>query len=248
MKIYCFVCDKSTYGVTIDEDILCVGCDSNHVDVLDISEESSEDLNSENIISILRTGYHDVLSQNMTEIYDVNINFNEEKNEEGAALINSIWELIEQILLNHDGEIINTFRETIIDFREIIDISNNNMSFMAQVFIDDIIRNNINIDNNPRAVSKDYKKELKKLSFKITKSKLEDLKENDTCVICYDKYKIQGKKCIKLPACDHAFHMKCIGEWFKKNNSCPICRKQVPTDNEVYNKVNNICWDGVNVS
>ncbi len=247
MRIFCFICDKATYGVIIGDEILCVGCDSNHIDVLDIDEEP-EDLNSENIIDILRTGYRNVLNQNMIEIYDVNINLNEEgknDNEEGTALINSIWELIEQIIRNHGGEIINTFRETIIDTST---ASGDDISIMAQVFIDDIIRNNINIDNNSRSVSKDYNKELKKLSFKMKKTDLENLKGNDTCVICYDIYKIQGKKCIKLPACDHTFHMKCIGEWFKKNNSCPICRKQVPTDNDVYNKINNICWEGLNIN
>jgi len=29
-------------------------------------------------------------------------------------------------------------------------------------------------------------------------------------------------------ACHHEFHSQCLGQWFTKNDSCPLCRGQVP--------------------
>ena len=44
------------------------------------------------------------------------------------------------------------------------------------------------------------------------------------CSICMDNYKYKQYKRI-LPECKHTFHKKCIDNWFKKNSSCPVCRK-----------------------
>ena len=51
--------------------------------------------------------------------------------------------------------------------------------------------------------------------------------END-CSICMDNYKYKQYKRI-LPECKHTFHKKCIDNWFKKNSSCPVCRKDFLT-------------------
>ncbi len=45
------------------------------------------------------------------------------------------------------------------------------------------------------------------------------------CGICLDTYE-KGNEIVQLP-CLHFFHDKCISSWFKVNNSCPICRKEV---------------------
>jgi len=49
------------------------------------------------------------------------------------------------------------------------------------------------------------------------------------CSICMDNYKYKQYKRI-LPECKHTFHKKCIDSWFKKNSSCPVCRKDFLTD------------------
>lgn len=48
------------------------------------------------------------------------------------------------------------------------------------------------------------------------------------CGICMDNYKYKQYKRI-LPECKHTFHKKCIDNWFKKNSSCPVCRKDFLT-------------------
>ena len=48
------------------------------------------------------------------------------------------------------------------------------------------------------------------------------------CSICMDNYKYKQYKRV-LPECKHTFHKKCIDNWFKKNSSCPVCRKDFLT-------------------
>jgi hypothetical protein len=43
--------------------------------------------------------------------------------------------------------------------------------------------------------------------------------DTDDCSICLDK--LVNK--LIMP-CGHQFHTDCILDWFKKNNTCPICR------------------------
>ena len=49
--------------------------------------------------------------------------------------------------------------------------------------------------------------------------------EQDKCVICLENFK-KGDELIRTP-CFHCFHSKCIIEWFKNNNTCPICKFEV---------------------
>ncbi|XP_062117082.1 E3 ubiquitin-protein ligase SGR9, amyloplastic [Humulus lupulus] len=48
------------------------------------------------------------------------------------------------------------------------------------------------------------------------------------CVICKEEMR-EGREVCELP-CRHLYHWKCILPWFKKRNTCPYCRFQLPTD------------------
>eukprot|EP00112_Aurelia_sp_Birch-Aquarium-sp1_P006704 Seg1734.6 transcript_id=Seg1734.6/GoldUCD/mRNA.D3Y31 product="E3 ubiquitin-protein ligase RNF181" protein_id=Seg1734.6/GoldUCD/D3Y31 len=55
---------------------------------------------------------------------------------------------------------------------------------------------------------------------------------SEKCPICLAEFH-QDEVNKKLP-CKHCFHGECIIPWLKKTNSCPVCRKEFPTDNPAY--------------
>jgi E3 ubiquitin-protein ligase RNF115/126 len=55
------------------------------------------------------------------------------------------------------------------------------------------------------------------------KSKIPDDKLE--CMICMSNFQI-GEK-VKIMPCTHFFHTGCIREWFKANDTCPICKHSV---------------------
>ncbi|CAH1795276.1 unnamed protein product [Owenia fusiformis] len=55
---------------------------------------------------------------------------------------------------------------------------------------------------------------------------------NVKCPVCLGEYR-EGERAKELP-CKHNFHPKCILPWLKKTNSCPLCRHELPTDDEQY--------------
>lgn len=59
------------------------------------------------------------------------------------------------------------------------------------------------------------------------------------CVICKEEMR-EGREVCELP-CQHLFHWKCILPWFRKRNTCPCCRFQLPTD-DVFGEIQRL-WD-----
>ncbi len=57
---------------------------------------------------------------------------------------------------------------------------------------------------------------------------------NGTCVICTDEYILKQK--IICLSCSHFFHDECIITWLRKKNQCPVCRKELKTDDQDYEK------------
>lgn len=56
--------------------------------------------------------------------------------------------------------------------------------------------------------------------------------ENDDgeCVICLEEWEIGGV--VKEMSCKHKFHPNCIEKWLGIHGSCPVCRYQMPVDEE----------------
>lgn len=90
----------------------------------------------------------------------------------------------------------------------------------------------------PKPVEKTKLDLIKEKIFTFTytfKGNLEDIKEDEkeVCSICQENIE-DNQKCIRLD-CGHYFHAdnsNCcengnIFQWFKRNNSCPVCRKEV---------------------
>lgn len=62
---------------------------------------------------------------------------------------------------------------------------------------------------------------------------LQVVKNKNECVVCRDHFE-NSQKVIQLPACGHVFHEKCALTWLNHHNSCPFCRRELPTDDAEY--------------
>lgn len=52
------------------------------------------------------------------------------------------------------------------------------------------------------------------------------------CPVCTEALAL-GDGVQQLP-CRHAFHVPCLAPWLASNNSCPVCRAELPTDDHAY--------------
>ncbi|KAF0917511.1 hypothetical protein E2562_020621 [Oryza meyeriana var. granulata] len=50
------------------------------------------------------------------------------------------------------------------------------------------------------------------------------------CAVCLQDY-AAGERAMEMP-CRHRFHGKCIVPWLEMHSSCPVCRFQLPTDDD----------------
>ena len=100
-----------------------------------------------------------------------------------------------------------------------------------------LITNN-NTSSESSGVSEEFKNNLEEFI-----ADEEFIKNKKQCSICLDEFKL-GDKYIRLPCHDedneseenHVFHSGdevCSGikPWLERNNTCPMCRKEFPTDN-----------------
>lgn len=71
--------------------------------------------------------------------------------------------------------------------------------------------------------------DVKKCRKKVDKSKIKKKapqveEEKEDCCICYSEL----PKATTTLECGHSFCTKCILTWFQRNNTCPMCRAEVP--------------------
>ncbi|EHA8592108.1 E3 ubiquitin-protein ligase MPSR1 [Cocos nucifera] len=57
-----------------------------------------------------------------------------------------------------------------------------------------------------------------------------DLSEEE-CAVCLDVFKSSGGVVKEMP-CGHGFHGGCIEKWLGMHGSCPVCRYQMPVEEE----------------
>ncbi|GLT29819.1 hypothetical protein SLA2020_046620 [Shorea laevis] len=58
--------------------------------------------------------------------------------------------------------------------------------------------------------------------------------EMNHCAVCKDEFE-EGTEAKQIP-CKHLYHEDCILPWLKMHNSCPVCRYELPTEDEDYNR------------
>ena len=116
--------------------------------------------------------------------------------------------------------------------------------------INQIMMNDTNKYGNPPASKKSIEK-LEKII--INDEKLKSFGIENTCAVCKDEF-IIGQECLLMP-CQHHFHKDCLLPWLNERNSCPVCRYELPTDDQDFeemkkqklNKVNNNSINNENI-
>ncbi len=57
--------------------------------------------------------------------------------------------------------------------------------------------------------------------------------QSSDCPVCCEQMK-HGETVIQLPVCGHFFHEACALKWLQSHNTCPYCRRELPTDDPEY--------------
>ncbi|EFJ50253.1 hypothetical protein VOLCADRAFT_58539, partial [Volvox carteri f. nagariensis] len=52
------------------------------------------------------------------------------------------------------------------------------------------------------------------------------------CPVCTEVLQVGDE--VQLLPCKHSYHATCLAPWLEQNNSCPICRQELPTDDPHY--------------
>ncbi|CAH2070023.1 unnamed protein product [Thlaspi arvense] len=75
-----------------------------------------------------------------------------------------------------------------------------------------------------------YKRKPKTSLVSNCKTKGKTSSITNHCTICLEEFK-NGRKVVTLP-CGHEFDNKCIVKWFKVSHVCPLCRFELPSEDD----------------
>jgi hypothetical protein len=55
------------------------------------------------------------------------------------------------------------------------------------------------------------------------------------CAVCCERLEY-SEKVLQVPGCGHIFHEACALVWLQSHNTCPYCRRELPTDDPEYER------------
>lgn len=76
-------------------------------------------------------------------------------------------------------------------------------------------------DSDPVPASKSSIRALKKVEIQDCSTQ---------CVVCLEDFRL-GATATSMP-CSHYYHRDCIVKWLKQSNRCPLCRFEMPVEEE----------------
>ena len=129
-----------------------------------------------------------------------------------------------RIGINRNNEDDNVFIDNIADniISNILGLRDSYVIINREPFQHDI---NPPVEQNVIDKLKHFKMEKKYCK----KQEHEDKLEFPKCTICLMEI-TEGMDCISMP-CDHLFHDKCVTNWLKIHNTCPLCRFELSNNN-----------------
>ncbi|KAG6603243.1 E3 ubiquitin-protein ligase RING1-like protein, partial [Cucurbita argyrosperma subsp. sororia] len=65
----------------------------------------------------------------------------------------------------------------------------------------------------------------------VARVEVEEEKELGDCCICLDEMMNKKREVIRTP-CGHVYHESCIFQWLNLHNSCPLCKRPLPLEED----------------
>jgi hypothetical protein len=120
-----------------------------------------------------------------------------------------------------------------LQFEQIIDVNISLTNNIPQEILNQTVEPQLTT-NSSKNTKKYINTLIRQYCLKLN-IKNKDYAETETCVICQEKY-IKNNTVLLLP-CNHAFHITCAKEWFKRNTNCPVCRNHIIDKNNSIEKL-----------
>ncbi|KAF8020677.1 hypothetical protein BT93_G1187 [Corymbia citriodora subsp. variegata] len=112
-------------------------------------------------------------------------------------------------------------------------LGNGHSQFDMSIYLDLVVKEEVEEGNVQDISFGGYESDADQVMRGVSKSTIGKLEQKScspsngdaSCCICLEE--LNGtKKVVEIP-CSPFFHYKCIVEWLKYNNSCPLCRCKV---------------------
>lgn len=177
------------------------------------ASEAPEDESEVNQTTSTPTAFEGQLSGELPREFD-----RPDRSEPVASAVEAIRRLVENT--NSDGA----------SAEELSAQMERHTSLLAEHGIQIQLRNNseeLRNTSERRAVAGTSMHALNERTVTLGVDDIEKLHEKD-CPVCRDDFAV-GDKLLKMPcSAHHAFHNKCVKEWLKRDDSCPLCRTSLP--------------------
>ena len=149
-------------------------------------------------------------------------------------LIPSMMNSIGSIFSNISPEINNFFNSFNMNNGLISFLNNHNNDFQFNNLVNIMMSFDLGSNNRHPPASDKAIKELKKIE--VNDNNLSNYK-NITCNICLENFEVGN--ILRVLECNHEFHENCIITWLKSNNTCPICRHELESNDPNYERRKN---------